>query len=223
MQLLVIEGNPKLSDLIVNRLKKAYYDVDLCTGAAEAAELINGKKYDAMILDAQLEGVSGLDFLKTLREEGNEIPVLFLTERNRIDDCVNAMNYGANDFVIKPFLYPDLLARVRVLIRRTSDYPSNIFTVADLTVDCDTRTATRGERMIPLSAKEFAVLEYLIRNKGEILSRERISTHIWSYDYVGESNIVDVYIRYLRKKIDEPFYPRLIQTVRGVGYVLRAD
>ena len=149
--------------------------------------------------------------------------MLLLTARDGIEDRVRGLDSGADDYLVKPFALQELLARLRVLIRRRTDQVSDVITVADLQVDCAARTVSRGGQPIALSAKEFAVLEYLARNAGAVLSRERISNGVWNYDYEGGSNVVDVYIRYLRKKIDDGREPKLIHTVRGVGYVLREE
>jgi DNA-binding response OmpR family regulator len=146
-----------------------------------------------------------------------------LTARDSIEDRVIGLDAGADDYLVKPFAFDELLARIRVMLRRSSGNTSNIFTLADLKLDCDTWTVTRNNIPIALSSKEFSVLEYLIRNAGIVLSRDKISQHIWNYDYEGGSNVVDVYIRYLRKKIDEQYSVKLIHTVRGAGYVLRIE
>ena len=180
-------------------------------------------QYDLLVLDIMMPGISGLELLRSLRGRGDKTPVLLLTALDSIPDRVSGLDSGADDYLVKPFAFDELLARIRVLLRRSAGSVSNVYTLADLTVDCDARTVKRGETNISLSAKEFAILEYLIRNSGIVLSRERISNHIWNYDYEGGSNIVDVYIRYLRKKIDDGFEKKLIHTVRGVGYVLREE
>ena len=179
--------------------------------------------YDAIILDIMMPKLDGMKVLKQLRGEGIKAPVLLLTARDGIQDRVSGLDCGADDYMVKPFAFDELLARIRVMLRRTSDHVSNRYELADLVVDCEAHRIMRGEQEITLSSKEFSVLEYLIRNKGIVLSREKIEAHIWNYDYAGGSNVVDVYIRYLRKKIDEGFEQKLIHTVRGAGYVLRAD
>lgn len=151
------------------------------------------------------------------------MPVLLLTALDSIEDRVTGLDAGADDYLIKPFALDELTARIRVMLRRASGHVSNCFTVANLKVDCDKRTVFRDETEIVLSSKEFAVLEYMIRNQGIVLTREKIEQHIWNYDYEGGSNVVNVYIRYLRKKIDDNFEPKLIHTVRGTGYVLREN
>lgn len=223
MRILVVEDEPKLNELITARLRREHYSVDSCLRGDEAMDYLACAQYDLLILDIMLPGISGLDILRGLRAKGDKTPVLLLTALDSIPDRVSGLDSGADDYLVKPFAFDELLARIRVLLRRSVGSVSNVYTLADLTVDCDARTVKRGEISISLSAKEFSILEYLIRNSGTVLSRERISNHIWNYDYEGGSNIVDVYIRYLRKKIDDGFETKLIHTVRGVGYVLREE
>lgn len=223
MRVLVVEDEKTLNQLIVKKLKLEHYSVDACFDGNDALDYIACAEYDAVILDIMLPGISGLEFLKRIRSQNNKTPVLLLTARDSIEDRVAGLDAGADDYLVKPFAFDELLARIRVMIRRNSNHVSNIFTVADLIVDCDARTVKRGNVEITLSGKEFSILEYLIRNRGIVLSREKISHHIWNYDYEGGSNVVDVYIRYLRVKIDNGFEPKLIHTVRGAGYVLREE
>ena len=221
MRILVVEDEPKLNELITARLRREHYSIDSCLSGDAAMDYLACAQYDLLVLDIMLPGISGLELLRSLRGRGDKTPVLLLTALDSIPDRVSGLDSGADDYLVKPFAFDELLARIRVLLRRSAGSVSNVYTLADLTVDCDARTVKRGETNISLSAKEFAILEYLIRNSGIVLSRERISNHIWNYDYEGGSNIVDVYIRYLRKKIDDGFEKKLIHTVRGVGYVLR--
>ena len=158
-----------------------------------------------------------------MRADRIDTPVLFLTARDSVADRVEGLDLGADDYLTKPFAFEELLARVRVLIRKKSGNKTNIYTLADLTLDAQSREVKRGDTPISLSSKEFAILEYMIMNKNVVLSRDNLERHIWSYDYEGSSNMIDVYIRYLRKKIDEKFEPKLIHTVRGVGYVLKEE
>ena len=220
MRILVVEDEPKLNELITARLRREHYSIDSCLSGDAAMDYLACAQYDLLVLDIMLPGISGLELLRSLRGRGDKTPVLLLTALDSIPDRVSGLDSGADDYLVKPFAFDELLARIRVLLRRSAGSVSNVYTLADLTVDCDARTVKRGETNISLSAKEFAILEYLIRNSGIVLSRERISNHIWNYDYEGGSNIVDVYIRYLRKKIDDGFEKKLIHTVRGVGYVL---
>lgn len=223
MRILVVEDEPVLNELIVSKLKKEHYSVDSCFNGNDALDYFKCAEYDAVVLDIMLPGISGLEFLKRIRRNKDKTPVLLLTAMDSIDNRVNGLDAGADDYLVKPFAFDELLARVRALIRRASNQVSNRFILADLVVDCDTRTVMRGEVQITLSSKEFSILEYMIRNQGIVLSREKISRHIWNYDYEGGSNVVDVYIRYLRVKIDEGHELKLIHTVRGAGYVLRVE
>ena len=223
MRVLVVEDQPEMNALLVKQLTAAHYSVDGCLNGNDALDYLAGGAYDAVVLDVMLPGVDGLEVLRRRRAAGDKTPVLLLTARDGVEDRVRGLDSGADDYLVKPFALAELLARLRVLIRRRSDQVSDIITVGDLRVDCAARTAARGGQNIALSAREFAVLEYLARNAGVVLSRERISQGVWNYDYEGGSNVVDVYIRYLRKKIDEGRDRRLIHTVRGVGYVLREE
>lgn len=223
MRILVVEDEPKLNELIVKRLRREHYSVDACLDGREAMDYLACAEYDAVVLDIMLPGANGFQVLQTLRGKKDRTPVLFLTARDTVDDRVAGLDAGADDYLVKPFAFDELLARIRVMIRRSSGQVSNVLTLADLAVDCDARTVRRGEQEISLSGKEFAILEYLIRNSGKVLSRDKIGQHVWNYEYEGGSNIVDVYIRYLRRKLDDPFPVKLIHTVRGAGYVLRAE
>ncbi|MDR0380847.1 MAG: response regulator transcription factor [Oscillospiraceae bacterium] len=221
MRILVVEDNVRLSALIVKKLKSENYSVDACLRGDEAPDYLACAEYDALILDVMLPGLSGLDVLRAMRAKHDKTPVLLLTARDSVGDRVSGLDAGADDYLVKPFAFDELTARVRALIRRGTNAAGNVFTAADLTVDCGARKVTRGGRDVGLSAREFAILEYLIRNKGIVLSRRTIGGHIWNYDYEGASNIIDVYIRNLRRKMDSAEGPKLIHTVRGAGYVLR--
>ena len=223
MRLLVVEDEIHLLNIIKKRLVKEHYSVDTCSDGEEAMEFIRMAPYDGIVLDIMLPGKDGLSILKEMRKEGNYTPVLLLTARDSIDDRVKGLDTGADDYLVKPFAFEELLARIRVMLRKHGEIKpqEEIFTVGDLTVNCKSHEVQRGGKIIDLSSKEFALLQYLIRNKGKVLSRDQIEQHIWDYDYMGSSNMIDVYIRYLRKKVDEPFGKKLIQTVRGAGYVLK--
>lgn len=223
MRILVVEDERDLNAVIVKRLIKEGYAVDGCYDGMDALAYIGGAEYDAVVLDIMLPKLSGLDVLARMRAKKDDTPVLLLTARDAVKDRVAGLDTGADDYLVKPFAFDELLARLRVLTRKKSGAASNVFTVADLSVDCRAHTVMRGGEAIPLSAREFAVLEYLIRNAGVVLSREQIETHVWNYDYEGGSNLVDVYIRYLRKKIDDDHGQKLIHTIRGSGYVLKAE
>lgn len=223
MRLLVVEDEIYLLDILKKRLQKEHYSVDACEDGEEAWDYIRVTQYDGIVLDIMLPGIDGIEILRRMRKEGNHTPVLLLTARDSIEDRVAGLDVGADDYLVKPFAFEELLARIRVMLRRQNAVrpQEEVYHLADLSVDCKKHEVTRGGRIIDLSAREFALLEYLIRNQGVVLSREQIEEHIWSYDYMGSSNMVDVYIRYLRRKIDEGQEKKLIQTVRGTGYVLR--
>ena len=223
MRLLVVEDEKKLNDLITKKLEKEYYGVDSCFDGEEAVRYVEGTEYDAIILDIMLPKLDGFEMIKRIRAKKNKVPILILTARDNIDDKVKGLDYGADDYLVKPFIFEELMARIRVLLRRNSGNADNIITIANLKVDLDAKTVFRDDVLIKLSGREYSILEYLIRNKGKILPRERIEDHIWNYEYEGGTNVIDVYIRYLRKKIDDGYTPKLIHTVRGLGYVLRID
>ena len=223
MRLLVVEDEKKLNELITKKLEKEYYGVDSRFDGEEAIRYVEGTEYDAIILDIMLPKFDGFEVIKRIRAKKNKVPILLLTARDNIDDKVKGLDYGADDYLVKPFIFEELMARIRVLLRRNSGNADNIVTIANLKVDLDAKTVFRDDILIKLSAREYSVLEYLIRNKGKILPRERIEDHIWNYEYAGGTNVIDVYIRYLRKKIDDSYTPKLIHTVRGLGYVLRVD
>ena len=223
MRLLVVEDEKKLNDLITKKLEKEYYGVDSCFDGEEAIRYVEGTEYDAIILDIMLPKLDGFEVIKRIRAKKNKVPILLLTARDNIDDKVKGLDYGADDYLVKPFIFEELMARIRVLFRRNSGNADNVITVANLKVDLDAKTVFRDGVLIKLSGREYSILEYLIRNKGKILPRERIEDHIWNYEYEGGTNVIDVYIRYLRKKIDDSYTPKLIHTIRGLGYVLRVD
>lgn len=221
MRLLVVEDEENLRTVIRKRLTKEGYSVDVCADGQEALDYMAVSPYDTVILDIMMPKMSGMEVLKKMRAGGDQTPVLFLTAKDGIEDRVKGLDSGADDYLVKPFAFEELLARIRVMIRRQSDSASDEMTLADLTVDAGKHSVTRGGKAIELSAKEFAVLEYLMRHQGQVLSREQIEQHVWDFDYEGGSNMVDVYIRYLRRKLDEGYEKKLIHTVRGAGYVMR--
>lgn len=221
MRIMLAEDDRAINRVIVRRLKWEGYCVDACFDGREALDYLAVVEYDAVILDVMMPGLDGFEVLTRMRERGDKTPVLFLTARDALADKVEGLDLGADDYLVKPFEFEELLARLRVLIRRKGSAVSNIYSCADLTVDSARHRVTRGEKEIMLTAREYALLEYLIRNKGLVLSRDQIETNLWSGDYIVGSNVVDVYIRMLRKKIDADFSPKLIQTVRGYGYVLK--
>lgn len=225
MRLLVAEDEKNLNKLITKKLTAEGYSVDSCFDGEEAMDYLSMASYDGALFDVMMPKTDGFTLLKQMRDRGDMTPVLFLTARDAIEDRVLGLDLGASDYLVKPFSFEELLARIRVLTRKSAVSPSagSIYRLADLTLDTASRQVTRGGRTISLSSREFALLEYLIRNQGLVLSREKIENNLWNFDYEGGTNVVDVYIRYLRKKIDEGFSPKLIHTVRGVGYVLRCE
>ncbi len=223
MRILIAEDEKSLNRIIAKQLKASGYSVDCAFNGEEAYDLISMTDYDAAVFDVMMPKIDGFSLLKKIRNEGNRLPVLFLTARDSIEDRVEGLDIGADDYLVKPFAFEELLARIRVLIRKNSVSNSNVITVSDLTVDISSRKVTRGDKDILLSAKEYELLQYLAVNNGIVLSREKIEDHIWNYDYEGGTNVVDVYIRYLRKKIDDGYDKKLIHTVRGMGYVLREE
>lgn len=222
MRILIAEDEKDLNQIITSRLNAEHYSVDSCYDGEEALDYMAGAEYDAVILDIMMPVMDGLSVLKSMRSKGMQVPVLLLTARDSIEDRVKGLDAGANDYLVKPFALEELLARVRVLLRKPSAAPKSCFRVADLEVHTDTHRVLRGGEEISLSGKEFALLRYMVQNEGIVLSRDKLEQHLWNYDYAGGSNVIDVYIRYLRRKIDEGREPKLIQTVRGAGYVLRA-
>ena len=221
MRILVCEDQKDLNKIITKHLTSEGYSADSCYDGQEALDFMDMADYDAVILDVMMPKKDGFAVLREMRSVKNATPVLFLTARDSIEDRVRGLDLGGNDYLIKPFSFDELLARIRAMTRKTAGNASNIFTAADLTLDVSSRSCRRGEKDIALSAKEFSLLEYLMRNKGRVLTRDMIENNLWNYEYEGGTNAVDVYIRYLRKKMDDDFEPKLIHTVRGSGDVLR--
>lgn len=223
MRLLLAEDERDLNRLITKKLTSAGYSVDSFFDGEEAIHVLSYTDYDGVILDIMMPKADGFAVLRALRERGKTTPVLFLTARDAIADRVRGLDSGANDYLVKPFAFDELLARIRAMTRLSFGASESVLTVGDLTLNLATQAVERGGQPITLSAKEYALLEYLMHNQGIVLSREKIENHIWNLDYEGGTNVVDVYISYLRKKIDEGRKEKLIHTVRGRGYVLRED
>ena len=223
MRLLVAEDERDLNAIISKTLKKNHYSVDSCYDGQEALDFLETAEYDAVILDIMMPKVSGLAVLKSLRAAKRRVPVLLLTARDSVADRVAGLDAGADDYLVKPFSFDELLARIRAMTRKSAGAATSAFTCGDLTLDEASHTVTRAGQKIELSAKEFGVLDCLIRNKGSVLSRETIENNVWNYDWEGGTNVVDVYMSYLRRKVDSGFEKKLIHTVRGVGWVLREE
>lgn len=223
MRILLAEDERDLNHIIAKRLTAEGYSVDCCFDGQEAIDILSYTDYDALILDVMMPRADGYAVLRALRGKGKTTPVLFLTARDAVADRVKGLDSGANDYLVKPFSFEELFARLRAMTRTSFGTTENVLRVDDLTLDRASQTVRRGNREIFLSAKEYALLEYLMLNNGVVLSREKIEDHIWNFDYEGGTNVVDVYISYLRKKIDEGEKTKLIHTVRARGYVLRKE
>ena len=223
MRLLLAEDERDLNRIITKKLTSSGYSVDSFFDGQEAIDVLAYTDYDAVILDIMMPKADGFAVLRAIRDAGKTTPVLFLTARDAVSDRVKGLDSGANDYLIKPFSFDELLARIRAMTRTSFGAADNLLTVADITLDTKTQVVRRAGREVTLSAKEYALLEYLMHNQGIILSREKIENHIWNLDYEGGTNVVDVYISYLRKKLDEGREKKLIQTVRCRGYMLKEE
>ena len=221
MRVLVVEDDQKLAAVLRQGLKEQGYSVDLAAAAAQGFDMAMASEYDAILLDVMLPGRSGFDVLRDLRARGSRSPILVLSARSSVQDRVLGLDLGADDYLSKPFAFQELLARLRAITRRPAVEPRSILKAADLEMDVARREVSRGGRTIDLTTKEFALLEYFLRKKGLLLTRAMILDHVWDFDYDGGSNLVEVYVNYLRRKTEQNDAPRLIQTVRGAGYVLK--
>lgn len=223
MRILLAEDEKDLNSIVSKKLSSEGYSVDSCYDGQAAIDILSYTDYDAVILDIMMPKADGFAVLSYIRESGKTTPVLFLTAKDAVSDRVKGLDSGANDYLVKPFSLEELSARIRAMTRTSFGTSSSVITVADLELDTAGKTVKRGGREITLSAKEYSLLEYLMLNRGKILSRDKIEDHIWNFDYEGGTNVVDVYISYLRKKIDDGFDKKLIHTVRGRGYVIREE
>lgn len=221
MRILIVEDNRRLNQSIRLSLIDDGYAVDCAYDGPEGEYLAETTPYDAIVLDIMLPGKDGLAVCRDLRKKRNRTPILMLTARDTIEDRVTGLDSGADDYLVKPFAIQELRARLRALLRRESDERSGLLTCSDLVLDPATHEVTRAGQTVELTSKEFALLEYFLRNQNRLLTREMCENHIWSYDYQSASNVVDVYVRRLRRKIDDPFEPKLLETLRGAGYKLR--
>ncbi|MEX3954614.1 heavy metal response regulator transcription factor [Trinickia sp. EG282A] len=220
MRILVIEDEPKTGAYLKKGLQESGYSVDVATDGAEGLLLAQEERYDVIVLDVMLPTMDGWSVLKTLREQRLTTPVLFLTARDDIHDRVRGLELGADDYLVKPFAFVELLARVRTLARRGPPRENELLKVADLEIDVNRRRVRRGTTRIDLTPREFALLQLLVQHEGEVLSRTQIASYVWDMNFDSDTNVVEVAIRRLRVKIDEDFHVKLIQTVRGVGYVI---
>ena len=220
MRILVVEDEYDLAEVIQKGLKEEGYAVDAVDNGQKAIDFIQAVNYDLVILDLMLPIKDGIEVLKEVRSQGKKVPVLILTARDSIEDKINGLDCGADDYLTKPFAFGELMARIRALLRRGIEENNNVLQVGDLVIDTISHNVTRDGKMISLTVKEYSILEYLARNRGQVLSSTQIEEHVWDYRFGNSSNIVDVYIRYLRQKIDKDFTPELIETIRGRGYRL---
>lgn len=223
MKLLVAEDEEDLNRIITKKLRSEGYDVDSCFDGEEALERLLYVDYDAAVLDIVMPVMDGMEIVRRLRRNGRSTPVIFLTARDTIPDKVGGLDAGANDYVVKPFVFDELLARLRAVMRTVAGIHSDIYELDNLSLNARSHIVTREGRIIELTGKEYGLLEYLLVNKNQILSRERILNHVWGYDFDGTENVVDVYMNYLRRKIELEGQKKLIHTVRGLGYVMRVE
>ena len=221
MRVLVIEDEKQLLKIIGERLKEEGYATDLVRDGMEGLHFAESLDYDCIILDIMLPSMDGFSVLRKLRARKINTPILILTAKDTIKDKVNGLDSGADDYITKPFSFEELIARVRAMLRRKSSEKETVLFISDLTLDLITREVSRGNHLIELTSKEFAILEYFLRNKGKVLTKSQIANHVWNYEFEYKSNIVEVYVRYLRKKLEDNFENKLIHTVSGVGYVIK--
>ena len=222
MRILIIEDEKKIAEFIRRGLKEENYAADKALTGPEGLQLALENPYDLLILDLMLPGLDGLSLCARLREEGFLKPILMLTAKDRVEDKVKGLDSGANDYLTKPFAFEELLARVRVLLRKSPAEPATLLKAGDLEMDLLSHKVKRGAQEITLSSKEFALLEYLIRNEGAIVTRTMIAEHVWDINFDTDTNVIDVFINHLRKKIDQESSKKLIHTIRGKGYTLKA-
>lgn len=221
MRILVSEDEKDLNRLICNTLIRAGYSVDSCYNGQDALDYLLNADYDCILLDIMMPKLDGYEVLKHLREQNKNTPVIFLTAKDTVQDRITGLDLGADDYLVKPFDFDELLARIRAATRKYGTQKTSVYTLADLSVDTVTHTVKRQNEEIKLSAKEYSILEYLIMHKQTVVTRAQLENHIWNYDYVGGSNVVDVYITYLRRKIDNNFENKLLHTIRGTGWILK--
>lgn len=220
MRILLVEDELKMARAIRRGLEQEGYAVDVCADGDDAVYRGVENDYDALVLDVMLPGRDGFSICRELRDRGRWSPILMLTARDAVEDRIRGLDAGADDYLVKPFAFGELLARVRAMVRRGAPERPSTLTVGDVVLDPATHTVRRGETAIDLTPKEFALLEFLMRHPGEVLSRPRILEHVWDMNYDGFSNVVDVYVSYVRRKLEQPFDHTFIRTVRGVGYLV---
>ena len=223
MKILVVEDEKDLNRVITKHLKKNNYSVDSCFDGEQALDYVLYGEYDLIITDIMMPKIDGYGLIKQLRNDKNSTPVIMLTAKDGLDDKILGLDSGADDYIVKPFEFDELLARIRVLMRRNYGFATNIIQVDDVVLDISKKLVTRSGKSISLTGKEYEVLEYLFKNKQGIISREQILNHVWDYDYEGASNIIDVIIKNIRKKLDVGSQRPIIHTKRGLGYFVKED
>ncbi len=223
MRILVVEDDKRVGGFLKRGLEEENYAVDVCLNGNDALHMAQTTPYDVIILDIMLPGKDGFTVCREIRQNALLVPILMLTAKDTKEDIVTGLSEGADDYLTKPFSFEELLARIHALLRRSQDYKTPSLKAGDLELNPVRRTVVRAGKMIDLSGKEYALLEYLLRNKGRIVTSSMILEHVWNMDYVGTSNIVNVYLNHLRNKIDKDFESKLIQTVRGHGYRIDED
>ena len=225
MRLLVVEDQKDLNDIIVRKLEREGYAVDACYDGNDALEFINSAEYDGIILDILLPGMTGLSVLAEMRGKGNATPVLLLTALGDVEDRVAGLDAGADDYLVKPFDFDELMARIRSMMRRSGTHASSVLEHKGISVDTASHVVMREGEELELTAKEYNILEYLMHNIGRVITRDNLSSHVWNYDYDGGSNVIDVYVHHLRKKLengsDGKKFDRVIETVKGTGYIIK--
>jgi len=223
MRILVVEDEKKVASFIKKGLEEEHYAVDIAYDGEEGLALAQINEYDLILLDIMLPKLDGMEVLRRIRGNGSSVPVLILTAKDSVEDIVTGLDTGSDDYLTKPFSFAELVARVRALLRRKAKEKTDILTVSDLSLSTSTRRVKRGEREIELTPKEYSLLEYLMRNPNRILTRTLITEHVWDYHFDPETNVIDVYVNYLRKKIDHGFEKKLIHTIRGSGYMMKDE
>jgi heavy metal response regulator len=223
MRVLIVEDDKKVGGFLKQGLQEEQYAVDVCRSGSDALHLSQVNPYDVIILDIMLPGMDGFTVCREMRQKGTLTPILMLTAKDEIADKVTGLSEGADDYLTKPFSFDELLARIRALLRRSQDYKTKVLKAGDLELDPIKRTVMRTGKKIDLTGKEYALLEYLLRNRGRTVTPSMILEHVWDMNYVGSSNIVNVYINHLRNKIDKDFRNKLIQTIRGHGFRIDED
>jgi len=223
MRILVIEDERKVATFIKKGLVEEHYAVDTAFDGEEGLYLAEINEYDLIVLDLMIPKIDGFGVLKKIRERKNNVPILVLTAKDSVDDTVRGLDAGCDDYLTKPFAFAELLARIRALLRRDKKEKESVLRIADLSLSIVTHKVMRQGKEIELTSKEYALLEYFMRNPEKVLTRTMISEHVWDYHFDSNTNVIDVYVNYLRKKIDKDFEPKLIHTIRGIGYMMKRE